>query len=59
MCAALAAFHALTGTDYTPAMHRRGKIRLLKALEKNKKAALAHGATVSGQDKKNAGAVCY
>ena len=57
MCAALPAFHALTGTDYTPAMHRRGKVRPLKALEKNKKAqkslaALAHGATVSGQDKK-------
>ncbi|KAG1714590.1 hypothetical protein GQR58_001019 [Nymphon striatum] len=34
LCAALSAFHAFTGSDYTSAFVRKGKVRLLKALEK-------------------------
>ena len=36
LCRALPAFHVFTGSDYTAAFSRKGKIRPLKTLEKDK-----------------------
>ena len=35
LCCSLPAFHALTGSDYTSAFCRKGKIKPLKYLEKD------------------------
>ena len=43
LCRALPAFHLFTGSDYTAAFSRQGKIRPLKTLEKDKTAQTAFG----------------
>jgi hypothetical protein len=44
ICAALPAYHAFSGSDYTASFSRKGKVRPLKALEKSKvfQAAFKH-----------------
>ena len=41
MCAALPAFHSFTGSDYTSAFVRKGKIRPFLNLQKNDAAQIA------------------
>ena len=43
LCRALSAFHVLTGSEYTAAFLRKGKIRSLKTLEKDKTAQTVFG----------------
>ena len=43
VCRALPAFHVFTGSDYTAAFSRKGKIRPLKTLEKDKAAQTVFG----------------
>ena len=43
LCRALPAFHVFTGSDYTAAFSRKGKIRPLKTLEKDKAAQTVFG----------------
>ena len=50
LCRALPAFHALTSSDYTAAFSRKGKIRPLKTLEKNKTAQTVFGDMVFSDD---------
>ena len=50
MCAALPGFHAYTGSDYTSAFVRRGKIRPLALLEKNEEAQVAFAKIASSID---------
>ena len=44
MCHALPAFHAFTGSDYTSAFVRKGKVRPFATLQKNIEAQKAFGA---------------
>ena len=50
LCTALPAFHVFTGSDYTEAFSRKGKIRPLKTLEKDKTAQTVFGNTGFSDD---------